>query len=142
MESIKYGEKMTAFEKGNGFIEQLIYFECPADNEKSRLRAELALIEKTNSAELFQAIYDTSMSLLVNGIHCYLTGEAEQWFIFYFLDMICENPLEKEMPSGALSKGTFVIPQEAKEQFKRFAAAVKLPEDKYEIIEMKGAGTQ
>ena len=38
--------QMTAFEKWKGFIEQLIYFECPADNEKSRLQAELALIEK------------------------------------------------------------------------------------------------
>ena len=60
--------QMTAFEKWNGFIEQLIYFECPADNEKSRLQAELALIEKTNSAEVFQAIYDAWLLLIINGI--------------------------------------------------------------------------
>ena len=79
--------QMTAFEKWKGFILQLIYFECPADNEKSRLRAELALIEKTNSAEYFQAIYDAWLLLIINGIRSYITGEAEEWFIFYFLDM-------------------------------------------------------
>lgn len=134
MESIKYGEKMTAFEKWNGFIEQLIYFECPADNEKSRLRAELALIEKTNSAEYFQAVYNINQSLFLNDNRCYLTGEAEEWFIFYFLDMVRENPIEREMPTQIPSKITFVIPQREKEKAKRVALTWRLPENMYEIV--------
>ena len=112
---------MTAFEKWNGFIEQLIYFECPADNEKSRLRAELALIEKTNSAEYFQAIYDAWLLLIINGIRSYITitGESEEWFIFYFLDMVRENSIKRELPTQIPSKITFVIPQGEKEKAKR-----------------------
>ncbi len=125
---------MTTFEKWNGFIEQLIYFECPADNEKSRLQAELALIEKTGCAQLFQAIYNTWQSLLVNGVRGFLTGEAEAWDIFRFLDMTRENSLGKEMPTGGLSKVTFVVLQEAKEKAERFALAWKLPKNTYEIV--------
>lgn len=126
--------QMTAFEKWNGFIEQLIYFECPADNEKSRLRAELALIEKTNSAEVFQAIYDAWLLLTINGIRSYLTGEAEEWFVFYFLDMVRENPIEREVPTQIPSKITFVIPQREKEKAKRVALTWRLPENMYEIV--------
>ena len=128
------GAKMTAFEKWNGFIEQLIYFECPADNEKSRLQAELALIEKTNSAEVFQAIYDAWLLLIINGIRSYITGEAEECFIFYFLDMVRENPIEREVPTQIPSKITFVIPQGEKEKAKRVALTWKLPENMYEIV--------
>ena len=104
---------MTAFEKWKGFIEQSIYFECPADNEKSRLRAELALIETTNSAEYFQAIYDAWLLLIINGIRSYITGEAEQWFVFYFLDMARENPIKRELPTQIQSKITFVMEEKA-----------------------------
>ena len=128
-------KKMTAFEKWNGFIEQLIYFECPADNEKSRLRAELALIEKTNSAEYFQAVYDAWLLLIINGIRSYITGEAEEWFIFYFLDMVRENPIEREVPTQIPSKITFVIPQGGKEKAKRVALTWRLPENTYEMVE-------
>ena len=85
--------KMKEFEKWNGFIEQLIHFECPADNEKARLRAELSLIEKQKNADFFQKIYDTWHSMKLYNIRAYLTGEAEQWFIFYFLDMVRESPI-------------------------------------------------
>ena len=104
---------MTAFEKWKGFIEQSIYFECPADNEKSRLRAELALIETTNSAEYFQSIYDAWLLLIINGIRSYITGEAEEWFIFYFLDMARENPIKRELPTQIPSKITFVMEEKA-----------------------------
>ena len=126
--------QMTAFEKWNGFIEQLIYFECPADNEKSRLRAELSVIEKTNSAEVFQAIYDAWLLLIINGIRSYITGEAEEWFVFYFLDMVRENPIEREVPTQIPSKITFVIPQREKEKAKRVALTWRLPENMYEIV--------
>ena len=125
---------MTAFEKWKGFIEQLIYFECPADNEKSRLRAELALIEKTNSAEVFQAIYDAWLLLIINGIRSYITGEAEEWFIFYFLDMARGNPIERGLPKQIPSKITFVIPQREKEKATRVALTWRLPENMYEIV--------
>ena len=128
------GAKMTMFEKWKGFIEQLIYFECPADNEKSRLRAELALIEKTNSAEVFQAIYDAWLLLIINGIRSYITSEAEERFIFYFLDMVRENPIEREVPTQIPSKITFVIPQREKEKAKRVALSWRLPENMYEIV--------
>ena len=127
---------MTAFEKWKGFILQLIYFECPADNEKSRLRAELALIEKTNSAEYFQAIYDVWLLLIINGIRNYITGEAEEWFIFYFLDMVRENPIKRELPTQIPSKTTFVIPQGAKEKAKRVALTWRLPANTYEMVEV------
>ena len=129
-------KKMTAFEKWNGFIEQLIYFECPADNEKSRLRAELALIEKTNSAEYFQAVYDAWLLLIINGIRSYITitGESEEWFIFYFLDMVRENSIKRELPTQIPSKITFVIPQGEKEKAKRVALTWRLPENTYEIV--------
>ena len=127
--------QMTAFKKWKGFIEQLIYFECPADNEKSRLRAELALIEKTNSAEYFQAVYDAWLLLIINGIRSYITGEAEEWFIFYFLDMVRENPIEREVPTQIPSKITFVIPQGGKEKAKRVALTWRLPENTYEMVE-------
>ena len=126
--------QMTAFEKWKGFIEQLIYFECPADNEKSRLRAELALIEKTNSAELFQAIYDAWLLLIINGIRSYITGEAEEWFIFYFLDMVRENPIEREVPTQIPSKITFVIPQGTEEKTKSVALMWRLSKNAYEIV--------
>lgn len=125
---------MTAFEKWNGFIEQLIYFECPTDNEKSRLQAELSVIEKTNSAEVFQAIYDAWQILNIKGIHGYITGEAEEWFIFYFLDMVRENPIEQELSTQIPSKITFVIPQGEKEKAKRVALTWRLPENMYEIV--------
>ena len=126
--------QMTAFEKWNGFIEQLIYFECPADNEKSRLRAELSVIEKTNSAEVFQAIYDAWLLLIINGIRSYITGEAEEWFVFCFLDMVRENPIEREVPTQIPSKITFVISQDAKEKTKRVALTWRLPKNMYEIV--------
>jgi hypothetical protein len=125
---------MKAFEKWNGFIEQLIYFECPADNEKSRLQAELSVIEKTNSAEVFQAIYDAWHILNIKGIHSYITGEAEEWFIFYFLDMVRKNPIEQELSTQIPSKITFVIPQGEKEKAKRVALTWRLPENMYEIV--------
>jgi hypothetical protein len=125
---------MTAFEKWNGFIEQLIYFECPADNEKSRLRAELSVIEKTNGAEVFQAIYDAWHILNIKGIHSYITGVAEEWFIFYFLDMVRKNPIEQELSTQIPSKITFVIPQGEKEKAKRVALTWRLPENMYEIV--------
>ena len=126
--------QMTAFKKWKGFIEQLIYFECPADNEKSRLRAELALIEKTNSAEYFQTIYDAWLLLIINGIRIYITGEAEEWFVFYFLDMVRENPIEREVPTQIPSKITFVISQDAKEKTKRVALMWRLSKNTYEIM--------
>ena len=126
--------QVTAFKKWKGFIEQLIYFECPADNEKSRLRAELALIEKTNSAEYFQTIYDAWLLLIINGIRSYITGEAEEWFVFYFLDMVRENPIEREVPTQIPSKITFVISQDAKEKTKRVALMWRLSKNTYEIM--------
>ena len=126
--------QMTAFEKWKGFIEQLIYFECPADNEKSRLQAELSVIEKTNGAEVFQAIYDAWLLLIINGIRSYITGEAEEWFVFYFLDMVRENPIEREVPTQIPSKITFVIPQRKNEKAKRVALTWRLPENMYEIV--------
>ena len=126
--------QMTAFKKWKGFIEQLIYFECPADNEKSRLQAELALIEKTNSAEVFQAIYDAWLLLIINGIRSYIMGEADKWFVFYFLDMVRENPIEREVPTQIPSKITFVIPQGTEEKTKRVALMWRLPENAYEIL--------
>ncbi len=125
---------MTAFKKWNGFIEQLIYFECPTDNEKSRLQAELSVIEKTNGAEVFQAIYDAWHILNIKGIHSYITGVAEEWFIFYFLDMVRENPIEQELSTQIPSKITFVIPQGEKEKAKRVALTWRLPENMYEIV--------
>jgi hypothetical protein len=126
---------MTAFEKWNGFIEQLIYFECPTDNEKSRLQAELSVIEKTNGAEVFQAIYDAWHILNIKGIHSYITGEAEEWFIFYFLDMVRENSIKRKLPTQIPSKTTFVIPQGAKEKANRVALTWRLPENTYEMEE-------
>ena len=126
--------QMTAFKKWKGFIEQLIYFECPADNEKSRLQAELALIEKANSAEYFQTIYDAWLLLIINGIRSYIMGEAEEWFVFYFLDMVRKNPIEREVPTQIPSKITFVIPQGEKEKAKRVALTWRLPENMYEIM--------
>ena len=126
--------QMTAFKKWKGFIEQLIYFECPADNEKLRLRAEISVIEKTNSAEVFQAIYDAWLLLIINGIRSYITGEAEEWFVFYFLDMVRENPIEREVPTQILSKITFVIPQGEKEKAKRVALTWRLSKNTYEIV--------
>lgn len=101
--------------------------------EKERLQAELSVIEKTNGANLFQAIYDTWQALFLNGVRCYLTGEAEKWFIFYFFDMIRENPLEKEMPNCALSKATFVVPKNWQEKAKRYISAWNLPEGAFEM---------
>ena len=125
--------KMKEFEKWNGFIEQLIHFECPADNEKARLRAELSLIEKQKNADFFQKIYDTWHVMNLHGMHSYLTGEAEQWYIFYFLDMIRESPIEKEIPTCALSKVTFNVSKGLKERAKLFA--IELDENSYEIVE-------
>ena len=116
---------MTAFEKWKGFIEQLIYFECPANNEKSRLQAELSVMENINGAEVFQAIYDAWHILNIKGVHSYITGEAEQWFIFYFLDMARENPINRELPTQ--------IPSKIKA--KRVALTWRLPENTYEMVE-------
>lgn len=101
---------MTAFEKWNGFIMQLADLYLPiTPQEKERLQAELSVIEKTNSANLFQAIYDAWHLLKLKGIPAYITGKAEKWFIFYFLDIVRENPIERELPSQVPSKITFVI---------------------------------
>lgn len=125
---------MTAFEKWNGFIEQLIYFECPADNEKSRLRAELALIEKTNSAEYFQAVYDINQSLFLNDKRCYLTGEAEEWFIFSFLDMTGKQTSCEALPSR-IPKVTFAVPKGRLELAR--VLLQHLPMGRYEMIEVQ-----
>ena len=135
MESIKYGEKMTAFEKWNGFILGLADVYLPiAPQGRERLQAELSVIEKTNSAEVFQAIYDAWLLLIINGIRSYITGVAEEWFVFYFLDMVRENPIEREVPTQIPSKITFVIPQREKEKAKRVALTWRLPENMYEIV--------
>lgn len=125
---------MTAFEKLNGFIMQLADVYLPiTPQEKERLQAELTLIEKTGYAQLFQAIYDTWQSLFVNGVRCYLTGEAEKWYTFYFLDMIRENPLEREAPTSVLSKVTFVVPKNRQEKAKRYASSWSLPKGMFEM---------
>ena len=126
---------MTAFEKWNGFILGLADIYLPiAPQGRERLQAELSVIEKTNGAEVFQAIYDAWLLLIINGIRSYITGEAEEWFIFYFLDMVRENPIEREVPTQIPSKITFVIPQREKEKAKRVALTWRLPENIYEIV--------
>ena len=101
---------MTAFEKWKGFIEHLVdVYLIVTPQEKERLQAELSVIEKTNSAEVFQAIYDAWHLLKIKGIQSYITGEAEKWFIFHFLDMVRENPRGSELPLHVPSKVTFVI---------------------------------
>ena len=127
--------QMTAFEKWKGFILGLADVYLPITPQgKERLQAELYVIEKTNSAEVFQAIYDAWLLLIINGIRSYITGEAEEWFIFYFLDMVRENPIEREVPTQIPSKITFVIPQREKEKAKRVALTWRLPENIYEIV--------
>ena len=126
---------MTAFEKWKGFILGLADVYLPITPQgRERLQAELFVIEKTNSAEVFQAIYDAWHLLKIKGIHSYITGEAEEWFVFYFLDMVRENPIEREVPTQIPSKITFVIPQGEKEKAKRVALTWKLPENMYEIV--------
>lgn len=106
---------MTAFEKWKGFILGLADVYLPITPQgRERLQAELFVIEKTNSAEVFQAIYDAWHLLKIKGIHSYITGEAEEWFIFYFLDMVRENPIEREVPTQIPSKVTFVMEEKAK----------------------------
>lgn len=101
---------MTAFEKWKGFILGLADVYLPITPQgRERLQAELSVIEKTNSAEVFQAIYDAWHLLKIKGIQSYITGEAEEWFIFYFLDMVRENPIEREVPTQIPSKITVVI---------------------------------
>ena len=127
---------MTAFEKWNGFILGLAEVYLPITPQgRERLQAELFVIEKTNSAEVFQAIYDAWLFLIINGIRSYITGEAEEWSIFYFLDMVRENPIEREVPTQIPSKITFVIPQGEKEKAKRVALTWRLPENTYEMVE-------
>ena len=100
---------MTAFEKWNGFILGLADVYLPITPQgRERLQAELSVIEKTNGAEVFQAIYDAWHILNIKGIHSYITGVAEEWFIFYFLDMVRENPIESELPLQVPSKVNFV----------------------------------
>lgn len=100
---------MTAFEKWNGFIMQLAEVYLPiTPQEKERLQAEFSVIEKTNSANLFQAIYDAWYLFKLRGIHTYITGDAEKWFIFYFLDMVRKNPIESELPLQVPSRMNFV----------------------------------
>lgn len=126
---------MTAFEKWKGFILGLADVYLPITPQgREGLQAELFVIEKTNSAEVFQAIYDAWLLLIINGIRSYITGEAEEWFIFYFLDMVRENPIEREAPTQIPSKITFVIPQREKEKAKRVALTWGLPENIYEIV--------
>ena len=126
---------MTAFEKWKGFILGLADVYLPITPQgRERLQAELSVIEKTNSVEVFQAIYDAWLLLIINGIRSYITGEAEEWFIFYFLDMVRENPIEREVPTQIPSKITFVIPQREKEKAKRVALTWRLPENMYEIV--------
>ena len=101
---------MTAFEKWKGFILGLADVYLPITPQgKERLQAELSVIERMNGAEVFQAIYDAWLLLIINGIRSYITGEAEEWFIFYFLDMVRENPIEREVPTQIPSKITVVI---------------------------------
>ena len=127
--------QMTAFEKWKGFILGLADVYLPITPQgRERLQAELFVIEKTNSAEVFQAIYDAWLLLIINGIRSYITGEAEEWFIFYFLDMVRKNPIEREVPTQIPSKITFVIPQGEKEKAKRVALTWRLPENMYEIV--------
>ncbi len=100
---------MTTFEKWNGFIMQLAEVYLPiTPQEKERLQAELSVIEKTNSVNLFQTIYDAWHLFKLRGIHTYITGEAKKWFIFYFLDMVRENPIGSELPLQVPSKVNFV----------------------------------
>ena len=106
---------MTAFEKWKRFIEHLVdVYLIVTPQEKERLQAELSVIEKTNCAEIFQAIYDAWHSIKIMGFHSYITGEAEEWFIFHFLDMVRESPIEREIPTQIPSKITFVIEGKAK----------------------------
>ena len=106
--------EMTDFEKWSGFIMRLAHFECVTGAELERLKAELSVIQKTGSAELFQSTYNSWQSLYANGFRGYITGDAERWFVFYFLSMTRENPIEKEIPEGVFSKVVFVM--ERKEQ--------------------------
>ncbi|MBQ7912184.1 MAG: hypothetical protein IJ308_00355 [Clostridia bacterium] len=106
---------MTALEKWKGFIQGLVdVYLIVTPQEEERLQAELSVIEKTDSAEVFQAIYDAWHLLSIKGIHSYITGEAEEWFIFHFLDMVRESPIEREIPTQIPSKITFVIEGKAK----------------------------
>ena len=60
---------MTAFEKWKRFIEHLVdVYLIVTPQEKERLQAELSVIEKTNCAEIFQAIYDAWHSIKIKGI--------------------------------------------------------------------------
>ena len=93
---------------------QLAHFECVTGAELERLKAELSVIQKTGSAELFQSTYNSWQALYVNGFRGYITGDAERWFVFYFLSMTRENPIEREIPDGVFSKVAFVM--ERKEQ--------------------------
>ena len=102
--------KMKEFEKWKVFIENLAdNYIVLTDKEQERLNAELSMIEKAKNADFFQKIYDTWHLMKLYNIRAYLTGEAEQWFIFYFLDMVRESPIEKEIPTYALSKVTFNV---------------------------------
>ena len=131
----KYDKQKTKeFEKWKSFIEDLAQnFIVLTDKEVERLDDELFMIDEKRNADLFQKVYDTWHLMNLYNIRAYLTGEAEKWFIFYFLDMIRESPIEKEIPTCALSKVTFNVSKGLKERAKLFA--IELDENSYEIVE-------
>ncbi len=108
-------EQMTAFKKWESFVMQLADVYLPiAPQEKERLQAELSVIEKVGCAERFQAVYNEWQLLEIKGEHCYLTGEAENWFVFYFLDMTRNNPMGNKLPHRAPLKTTFIFEDKVK----------------------------
>ena len=113
----KYDKQKTEeFEKWKSFIEELAdnYIDI-TDKEVKRLDDELFMIDEKRNADFFQKIYDAWHVMNLHGIHSYLTGKAEQWYIFYFLDMIHQNPINEKVPK-TLSKVTFHIDKKFKGQ--------------------------
>ena len=102
-------ESPTAFESWRGFILQLVHFECPTEGERERIDAELAVIERTDCAKSFQAVHTAWQSLYVNGFRGYVTGDAEKWYLFYFLGMTEKNPIDGEVPASPLCAVSFVM---------------------------------
>ncbi len=109
-------EKKREFEKWKSFIEELAdNYIAITDKEEKRLDDELFMIDEKRNADFFQKIYDTWHLMNLHGIHSYLTGEAEKWYMFYFLDMIRKNPIDNKCPK-TLSKVTFHIDKKFKGQ--------------------------
>ena len=102
-------KRPTAFESWRGFILQLAYFECPTERERERIEAELAVIEQTDCAKSFQAVHAAWQNLYVNGFRGCVTGDAEKWYLFYFLGMTEKNPIDGEVPVSPLCEVAFVM---------------------------------